>query len=152
MVIFFVCLVPVRLLLSSTAGFVPREWLAAKGLSQLLKHLQDCLFRCLILRDYVPPVGSFRANYSKIDCERSFRCVGRFDYQASCGKMSPPSISPTPTPERAEGWKTRHRRRQKSVESSSEPRVGLRPFFFFPTGTEARRNEAPTMPEILRFA
>ena len=42
MVIFFVCLVPVRLLLSSTAGFVPREWLAAKGLSQLHTSKTAC--------------------------------------------------------------------------------------------------------------
>ena len=36
MVIFFVCLVPVRLFLSS--GFVPREWLAAKGLISVVEE------------------------------------------------------------------------------------------------------------------
>ena len=36
MVIFFVCLLPVRFLLNGiTVFFVPREWLAAKGLLSL---------------------------------------------------------------------------------------------------------------------
>ena len=35
MVIVFVCLVPVRILLTSMHGFVPCEWLAAKGLFYL---------------------------------------------------------------------------------------------------------------------
>ena len=34
MVIFFFCLVPVRILLSSVADFAPREWLPAKGLKK----------------------------------------------------------------------------------------------------------------------
>ena len=42
MVIFFVCLVPVRLLLSSTAVFVKREWLAAKGLFLYILDQATC--------------------------------------------------------------------------------------------------------------
>ena len=102
MIIFFVCLVPVRLLLSSTAGFVPREWLAAKGLSQRLKHLPRLPVQMFDFTGLFSPVGSFRANYSKIDCERSFfffsdvwvGSITRLRAEKWAGHQFPPPLPP----------------------------------------------------------